>query len=358
MIIVSTISDYIYYGTLTFPPYQLLDFNIAQSVAVFYGENDWHYYLIQGLPLLLTTYLPFGVAALWSATSIASSERSSLATSVRFQLSFVTIAMISTLSVIAHKEVRFIYPLLPGLHILAAPHLLASIRGTGTVLEGTSKQAPGKKSWRLYLLVAGIIANLTIGLYTSLVHQRGVISVLNVLRYDYEATYFTRPGLPLDEWGDYEDTLDESEYQLGLPKTINEGSDDVFVGFLMPCHSTPWRSHLVHPALRAWALTCEPPLHIPANSSERASYRDEADRFYDDPVGFLHREINTKERPWPQYVVGFEGIEPHLKQYYGEVMPGWEVQERWRGFNSHWHDDERRKGDVVVWKFVDGSRAS
>jgi len=92
------------------------------------------------------------------------------------------------------------------------------------------------------------------------------------------------------------------------------------------------------------------------DSEERARYRDEADRFYDDPVGFLKREVNTKERPWPRYVVGFEGVEDVLREYYESEMKGFKVRERWRAANSHWHDDWRRKGDVVVWEFVDGSK--
>jgi phosphatidylinositol glycan class B len=37
-------------------------------------------------------------------------------------------------------------------------------------------------------------------------------------------------------------------------------------------------------------------------------------------------------------------------------MQGCKLRERWRGGNSHWHDHWRRKGDVVVWEFVDGSK--
>lgn len=35
------------------------------------------------------------------------------------------------------------------------------------------------------------------------------------------------------------------------------------VGFLMPCHSTPWQAYLHKPELSGgnlWALSCEPPL--------------------------------------------------------------------------------------------------
>ena len=55
-------------------------------------------------------------------------------------------------------------------------------------------------------------------------------------------------------------------------------------------------------------------------------------------------------------MVGFQGIEEVLKRYYEREMQGFVVKEKWRTFNSHWHDDERRSGDVVVWEFVDGSK--
>ena len=47
-----------------------------------------------------------------------------------------------------------------------------------------------------------------------------------------------------------------------------------------------------------------------------------------------------------------------LREYYeGEAgMPGFRAMERWRGRNSHFHDDNRRRGDVVVWEFIDGTK--
>jgi len=32
------------------------------------------------------------------------------------------------------------------------------------------------------------------------------------------------------------------------------------------------------------------------------------------------------------------------------------MRERWRGFSSQWHDDDRRRGDIVVWGFGEGSQ--
>lgn len=346
----SAISDRFYFKTWSFPPYQWLNFNITKSLAVFYGTNDWHYYLSQGLPLLLITYLPFAIQALWSSSSLYSTTLPPSITSIRWDLTFAVLTMITTLSVISHKEVRFIYPLLPCLHVLAAPHILSFFSGRplmSTILK-SSPEAPLRiKSWRLPLLILLVISNIAIAFYTTQVHQRGVIDVLAFLRHEYEEAHLLNGELP---------PVDGESSQLIGKYRQEDNSTEVFAAFFMPCHSTPWRSHLVYPNLHAWALTCEPPLDIPANTPERASYRDEADRFYDDPDLFLRTEMNTKDRCWPKYLVGFQGIEPALKEYFREHLPGQKIEEKWSGFNSHWHDDSRRKGRVVVWESVDGSR--
>lgn len=78
---------------------------------------------------------------------------------------------------------------------------------------------------------------------------------------------------------------------------------------------------------------------------------DEGARFDADPLKFLKEEVGGKERPWPRYVVGFQGIEDILRQYWEGEWGSGGMREKWRGKNSHWHDDERRKGDVIVWEF-------
>jgi phosphatidylinositol glycan class B len=131
-------------------------------------------------------------------------------------------------------------------------------------------------------------------------------------------------------------------------------SNEPYVAFLTPCHSTPWRTYLTYPHLKAWALTCHPPLHIPPHTPERAAYRDEADRFYDNMTLFLDTEVGVEGREWPpRYVVGFEGIEKGLRGWVDENMEELELKEKWRFGNSDWHDDWRRVGDMVVWEFVD-----
>ena len=225
---VSVSTDRAFYGKWTFPPLQFLYFNLVQSLATFYGQNRADYYLTEGLPLLLTTALPFAGLGMWNALRQPTPIK-------RFALAMTVLVMTGALSMISHKEVRFLYPLLPVLHVLAAGPF------AGFVIRSSSTSVP--RLWRkarfaLYTLLLAL--NLTIALYTTLVHQRGVLDVLHSIRHTHEA------------------------------KLVADSGAKTTVAFLMPCHSTPWRSHLVHDSIEAWALTCEPPLDRPVG--ERAGY--------------------------------------------------------------------------------------
>lgn len=331
------LADRYYYGNWTLPPLRFLYFNIVQSLAVFYGRNRPDYYLTEGLPLLLTTALPFAVAGLWQGLSgkprpPPDNPRNFGIQTILPNLAWTSVIVTVSFSLIAHKEVRFLFPILPILHILAAGPLASFFPDHSSL----SRKA---------LLTSLLTLNLLIAGYVSQVHQRGVIDVLTHLRHKHEANYYP-------------------------PSNSRARSGNTTVAFLMPCHSTPWRSHLVYPEIDAWALTCEPPLDIPL--SDRAAYLDEADQFYisPGPVGWLRENMEhvdtvrasgsrssrhwgrvdpnvqrSQRKPWPQHLVFFEQLEPTLKDYLQDST----YKECWRGFNSHWHDDWRRKGDVLVW---------
>ncbi|KAI9772390.1 MAG: glycosylphosphatidylinositol anchor biosynthesis [Geoglossum umbratile] len=310
----SGLADRLYYQTWAFPPFRFLYFNIAQSLSVFYGRNDWHYYISQGFPLLLTAALPFGILGVWRALYGGYFIRLQLAVTVLF----VTLA----LSLISHKEVRFIYPILPMLHVITAEALVSTIyspQHTDSPSSGNSVAPRAPKFWKFVLSIL-VAINILIAFYASVIHQSGVTSVLAYLRKDHESR-----------------------------------NTNTTIGFLMPCHSTPWRSHLIHPTMHAWALTCEPPVNLPP--AARAAYLDEADIFYADPSLFLRTHFappplpgkkaagSAEKRQWPDSIVFFEQLQPVLE----DVLKGNAYVECWRGFNTHWHDDWRRRGDVVVW---------
>jgi phosphatidylinositol glycan class B len=324
----TAICDRFYYGVWTFPPLRFVHFNIAQSLAIFYGSNRLDYYLTEGVPLLMMTMVPFTIVGLYHG--IASSFRKPLKSAqtplkdvVLSVLTWTSVFMVASLSLISHKEARFLYPLLPSLHLFVASPLAHFARRL--------------KSWGSILVLALFSINIAIAMYTSRVHQRGVVDVMNFLRLEHD-----------------------SKTHLG----------NTTVAFLMPCHSTPWRSHLIYSSIDAWALTCEPPIDIPLE--QRSTYEDEADVFYNSPFIWLEQNMKTlttintvddksskwedqernvdgrvigERRSWPHYLVFFQHLEPQMKVYLKEAP----YRECWRGFNTHWHDDWRRQGDVVVW---------
>ena len=362
MLMLSALVDRLYYEQWTFPPLRFLYFNIAQSLAVFYGKNDWHYYLSQGYPLLLTTFLPFGLIGIWQ--SLFPPEHSShflndstSTKTIRGQIATIVVLVPSVLSFISHKEVRFVYPILPLLHTLAAvPFTTFFLPGVSLAIPRTS-QLTAKRLLLAFLLIINII----IAIGTTTMHQTAPLTVMTYLRNQHATYYLSQPP---------------SEFPRPAPSTMT-------VGFLMPCHSTPWRSHLVYPSMKAWALTCEPPVNM--NASARADYLDEADQFYADPKQFLAKTLGTppllkkarvswfswfgrrkrsnnglgKEdmveadawdgregrKSWPEYLVFFEQMEPTMK----EVLMGSSYRDCWRGWNSWAHDDWRRRGDMLVW---------
>lgn len=115
------------------------------------------------------------------------------------------------------------------------------------------------------------------------------------------------------------------------------------------------------------------PLWPPANHQslsvqEREAYVDEADVFYADPKLFIQKFFpdpplrkgwgneNTSRSPtkptatktWPDRLIVFEQLEKAgLHEWIGGEESQYKVCKRF--FNSHFHDDWRRVGDVVVY---------
>ncbi|KAB8205081.1 GPI mannosyltransferase 3 [Aspergillus parasiticus] len=337
----SVVLDRLYYGLWTFPPLKFLYFNIAQSLAVYYGKNDWHYYATQGYPLLLTTALPFTLVGLYRTLSQSQSTTNTRHVSVQTQLAAICLLMPLVLSLISHKEVRFIYPLLPSLHVLTAPPLVDFF------LPAVSRSNGAYMPRRLSLIFL-LLVNITVAIYTSVYHASGTLNVLSYLRDQQQA----------------HTTFDKSAYSPGSSQRIT-------AGFLMPCHSTPWRSHLVDPNIHAWALSCEPPVDL--TEPQKAVYVDEADQFYNDPSQFLRENMvgglrHLPRKPsylasskaletnpqayqqatpheWPDYLIFFAQLEPTLHS----LLRGSSYGECWRTWNTAWHDDSRRRGDIIVW---------
>ncbi|KAL9048736.1 MAG: hypothetical protein Q9162_007576 [Coniocarpon cinnabarinum] len=400
-VVVSTALDRLYYGEWTIPAARFLGINVVENLSEFYGRNRLDYYITEGLPLLLTTVLPFALvgicrAATGSAQALTSEhpaeqdradpQKATTSQSVwdntnaMRSLALTALVVIAAFSCIVHKEVRFLSPLFPIFAVLSA-RPICRFFGSGSSLapETRPKQLIG---------IAIAILNACLAAYICTIHQRGVIDVMNYLRGQFyalntDALIFgmraAGPTSALGIIGTYGSRMFGNQVAQQ-----SEPLHSLSVGFLMPCHSTPWRSHLVHPEIKGWALTCEPPIGL--SGAAREHYLDEADQFYADPRRWLAENMgpvpsidkpwidegwdvrdapvnSTKapttnafagkgSRPWPRYVVFFEQLERVMHDVVGGARSRY--RECWRGFNSHWHDDWRRKGDVVVW-CVDGS---
>ncbi|EXJ65019.1 hypothetical protein A1O7_01358 [Cladophialophora yegresii CBS 114405] len=370
ILLLSAVVDRIFYNAWVFPPVNFLRVNVLQSLASFYGNNDWHYYITQGYPLLLTTALPFTLVGLyrvcWQSSNDVATEDATPAGQITLRLlARISLLVPAAFSLISHKEVRFIYPLLPALHIITA----LPVSSFFLSLSPSTRPALARQS----ILLPVLALNVAIAYYTSQMHNSGIISLTTYLRGEFESQYLGRQA-------------------------------NMTIGTLMPCHSTPWRSHLQYPpsstdpGIRGWALTCEPPLDL--NHTEKQTYMDEADQFYANPTMWIKKHMSrhmplassqlddramggghaplrhhhyeprsahkldtlpaevlarereeifwatcTGRKPWPDYLVFFAHLEPTMQA----ALRGSAYAECWRAFNSHWHDDARRVGDVVVW---------
>ncbi|KAG7869395.1 hypothetical protein KL918_000940 [Ogataea parapolymorpha] len=294
---VDSIVNRYFYGTWIIPSIKFLDFNVSRNLSSFYGVSRLDFYFFQAIPVILLTYLPFFTIGL-------------LVKKAR-ELKLVLIIDILAFSLIQHKEFRFIYPMMPILLFFT----------THGVLYALKKLKPFTFSC-LILFIA--FFNTAIAFYFTQIHESGVITVTQYLRNEI-------------------------------------GSRQSSIGFLTPCHSTPFQSHfhLQPNQVDIWFLTCEPPLHL-NSSSDLTAYRDESDEFYDDMLGFLQQNFpsltaeNSKDEirgshphTWPEYLVFFENLEQFMKEY----LRNSSYSEHHRIFNSRFHWDFRRTGDVIIYKF-------
>ncbi|SGY14818.1 BQ5605_C013g07112 [Microbotryum silenes-dioicae] len=323
--------DTAFYSTPTFTPLRFLHENVFHSISLFYGSNSSHFYLTQGIPIMTMTQLPFLLHGLWLVFIRSDARGRGLA-----PLGIVVSTTVILFSLLGHKEWRFLHPILPILHLFVAFSLVT----LHTSRLGLAKSTTATKlSTVLHVRtrhLALILASLIPGLYFTCFHSIAQVTILDHLRY--------------------------------LP-TFEVRS----VGFLMPCHSTPWQSHLHRRDLELgglrsgeggllWFITCEPPIGLDTTST---AYRDQSDYFYASPSNYLTQRFPSEVDPtfpptpfqtqewqhtWPSHLVFFETLldqDPEV----AKILKGVGYEEEERRWNSLWHDDGRRRGDVVVWKW-------
>ncbi|XP_070762231.1 GPI mannosyltransferase 3 isoform X2 [Enoplosus armatus] len=244
-VVISTVIDCMFYEKWTMVQFNFLKFNIFYGVADFYGSHPWHWYFTQGFAVVIGPHLPLFL----HGCAVAFKKYKILLAAVVWTL--------VVYSLLPHKEFRFIYPVLPFCMVFCGISLA------------------NLKEWRRAAAFALLVSNLAAALYTGLIHQRGTLDVMSRLQTLCDVSGISTPLQP-----------------------------DVLI--LMPCHSTPFYSH-VHCPMKMRFLECPPDLG-------EEGYVDEAGRFYDDPLHWLRTSFPYKSS-LPTHLVLFDVLENDISVF-------------------------------------------
>ncbi|SCU90577.1 LAMI_0E02696g1_1 [Lachancea mirantina] len=297
--------DFYFYGELTFPVYRFFEFNVTSSLSSFYGKSPWHFHLLQSIPIILGYSIPL---VLYGFFKPEKRNNQQLLTSLS-QIKVVIIVNIILFSLIPHKEFRFLYMLHPLFTALATSALLdLSLKYRGLDFRKT-------RFWILPLI--SVIAAMLL----SSSHETGVVEVM--------------------------------KYLHNIPNVQS-------IGFVMPCHSTPWQSYLHrNDILDLWSISCEPPLFLlkdPSSAEKLQCYMDESDILYDDIPLFFQRNFppfsldkDSQSRfnhTWPEFLIIFQHLDDIFMNDYLRNS-GYMKFQSFYNSKSHW--DSRRAGDVIIY---------
>lgn len=213
------------------------------DVSLFYGVNNWHYYITQAIPILCTTALPFTVHGIWTTITSKSVHNTPLKTML------ATIIWTTVIySFAGHKEWRFLHPMLPLLHIFAAKSLVDSTasRQTKRNTEGNGAKSASKNGTK------------SVPRNPSVIHQ---VFQLPLIPPRY--LNFLLATVPLSLYVIHfycSAPISVTSYIRSIPK---QQLNNTTIGVMMPCHSLPGQAYIHRKDLaqgRMWSLGCEPPL--------------------------------------------------------------------------------------------------
>ncbi|KAJ1025769.1 hypothetical protein NDA18_004104 [Ustilago nuda] len=349
--------------------------NVVSNLSIFYGANSWHWYWTQGLPVLCTVWLPASVFGLIDA--MLSVGREGRGGEEKKSLARLVLVIVGVYSLLGHKEFRFLQPLLPVLSVLAASGLAVSYASEGGAagqVESERKGGVAKQLWRainilpLWLRAVLLTLQPVAAIYLASIH--GVAQ--EQVPYELGRIYRQQQRDPVGG--------ESEEFGTGFGRIHN-------LGFLMPCHSTPWATHLHSKDLvdRSWFIQCPPP---PAQSEmtqrqKGVKYWDQSDFFYHDPIKYLVERmpfnVDTSYPPspvpgsgsgtgegreevwdkgwrhtWPSHLVVFDALlkEGSRKAGHTRTLKNLLSLKGYREVGRYWntvkHEDARREGDVVV----------
>lgn len=247
------------YGRFIVTPYEFLKLNVLQNVSSCYGTQPWRWYFTVGLPTILGPFtIPFLIA-------IVQTLQNRRIYADRFNLLIATLFTLVVYSCIKHKEFRFVLPLLPiSLHI------------TANAPKNWSRNGSRLLIWIVALSL--LVFNAIPAVYLSWIHQRGTTDIMR----------------PIE--------------RIAREYRDSDGHRAKFL-FLMPCHSTPFYSH-VHQNVTLRFLTCAP------NFNDEENYTDEADQFYANPAAWIRSHVPVYPKTaMPTHTILFDSLQPQITEF-------------------------------------------
>lgn len=285
--------DYYYYERWTVTPLNFIVFNVWNGHSALFGTHPWHWYISTALP---SVFLPYTVILPLVLTK--SFWRSIVATAARQTVVLLcsTVAFtVAVYSFIPHKELRFVFPIMPFLIVIAAcvflHHPLLRERKTSNETLSTAlnaaKNGPRPEPQPLrWVFILFLVANIGTYIVSNMAFRRGPVDVASELRTSTE-----------------------------LPVIAQM---DVLSG----CYSIPGHSYYHTRVQKIRMLDCTPSIYRNASWCEQ-------DLFFEDPASFVgwvydgETNIEKREyfdrlaeavprkgswRPYPDMIVAFSGV--------------------------------------------------
>lgn len=243
--------DTLFYKKIIFTPINFFIYNITYKVSHYYGVKPFFQYFLLEIPLLLTSYLPLFVIGLYKNT--------------RTYVVYTTVVSVGFFSLLAHKETRFIQPILPILIIYSTFGL-------------THVKSNYKKIFKLVVLIL-LIANLVPAIYLCCFQKTGVVYLTKYLHNELKGTHKT-------------------------------------AGFLMPCHSTPMYSH-IQIKNKIWIVECNPITTFNKNYRHLEFTRNPREFVKNEIMEIKNNDVPGKISDysplfWPNYLIMFHETEKEI----------------------------------------------
>lgn len=270
-VLIGTLLDRIFYGFWAVPFLGSIHFNVIQGNGSLYGTHHPLWYLFAGLPAICGILLPLFLISI--SKTFTESNSSARKVAVVVILCYVMLHSFS-----AHKEFRFIFPVLHLICALSA-HCIVEYY-VPLVDKSISGIKCASRRRFIFCYLPLLLLNYPHLLFLTSTHQAAAIGMNKKIVKHIQETEKENPN-------------------HGNKKTLGRRKYDIH--YLMGCHSTPLYSHL-HirgTRVRAWALDCSPQCRADPN------VLCEADRFQEDPLAFIKKAYASRKSA-PDFIAIFD----------------------------------------------------